>query len=226
MAAIDDDFFIDLPEDSELAFLQLEEKLRSELHAKTTQTQNALFYMEYLNRIHAIARGLALPILEDFEVPQVGNATNVFNVVFPQIENFIMQVKIRRGRRVKGYSVVLDTTTKEKVRHLIAQIKNIVDKLEVDIRKKEALYYRITALSDEVDRDRTKYDVYAGLAIEISNTGGKVARNLRPASRLLDAIGKLFGMAQDAEASKPQLQLEGPRLELAPPNQTDATQSD
>ena len=54
--AIDDDFFIDLPEDSELAFLQLEEKLRSELQEKTKQNQNALFYMEYLNRIHAIAR--------------------------------------------------------------------------------------------------------------------------------------------------------------------------
>ena len=101
-----------------------------------------------------------------------------------------------------------------------------MNRLEVDIRKKEALYYRITALSDEVDRDRTKYDAYAGLAIEISNTGGKVARNLRPVSRLLDAIGKLFGMAQDAEADKPQLQLEGPRLQLTPPNQTDATQSD
>jgi hypothetical protein len=224
--AIDDDFFIDLPEDSELAFLQLEEKLRSELQEKTKQNQNTLFYMEYLNQIHAIARGLALPILEKFEVPQVGDAINVFTAVSPEIENFIIQVKIRRGRRVKGYSAVLDSMTKEKVRHLIAQIKSIVDRLEVDIRKKEALYYRLTALSDEVDRDRTKYDAYAGLAIEISNTSGKVARNLRPVSRLLDAIGKLFGMAQDAEADKRQLQLEGPRLQLAPPNQADATQSD
>jgi len=104
--AIDDDFFIDLPEDSELAFLQLEEKLRSELQEKTKQNQNALFYMEYLNRIHAIARGLALPILEKFEVPQVGNAVNEFNSVSPEIENFIIRVKIRRGRRAKGYSVV------------------------------------------------------------------------------------------------------------------------
>ncbi|HJX95295.1 MAG TPA: hypothetical protein VJ324_06750 [Candidatus Acidoferrum sp.] len=224
--AIDDDFFIDLPEDSELAFSQLEEKLRSELQEKTKQNQNNLFYMEYFNQIHAIARGLALPILEKFEVPQVGNAINVFTAVSPEIENFIIQVKIRRGRRARGYSAVLDSTTKEKVRHLIAQIKSIVDRLEVDIRKKEALYYRLTALSDEVDRDRTKYDAYAGLAIEISNTSGKVARNLRPVSRLLDAIGKLFGMAQDAEADKRQLQLEGPRLQLAPPNQTDATQSD
>jgi len=135
--AIDDDFFIDLPEDSELAFLQLEEKLRSELQEKTKQNQNNLFYMEYFNQIHAIARGLALPILEKFEVPQVGNAINVFTAVSPEIENFIIQVKIRRGRRARGYSAVLDSTTKEKVRHLIAHINSIVDRLEVDIRKKK-----------------------------------------------------------------------------------------
>jgi hypothetical protein len=73
--------------------------------------------MEYLNQIHAIARGLALPILEKFEVPQVGNAINVFTAVSPEIDNFIIQVKIRRGRRARGYSAVLDSTTKEKVRH-------------------------------------------------------------------------------------------------------------
>ena len=82
------------------------------------------------------------------------------------------------------------------------------------------------ALNDEVDRDRTRFDVYAGLAIEMSNTTAKVARNLRPASKILDAIGRIFGMAKDAEAEKPQLRLEAPRLQLAPPSEGDATQSD
>ena len=81
-------------------------------------------------------------------------------------------------------------------------------------------------MSDEIDRDRTKYDAYAALAIEMSNTGGKVARNLRPASRLLDGIGKLFGMAKEAETTVPQLRLEAPRLQLAPPSDGTATQSD
>jgi hypothetical protein len=182
--------------------------------------------MEYLNKTHAAARALELPVLENMKPLTLPTAPNAYAAISPEIENYIIRIKIRHGRRAKGYSVALETVTKEKVRHLISQIRSIVDRLEIDVRKKEALYARITALNDEVDRDRTKYDVYAGLAIEISNTAGKVGRNLRPASRLLDAIGKLFGMAKDAEAEKSQLRLEAPRLQLAPPSEGDAAQSE
>lgn len=223
----DDDLYSDLPEDHELAFLKLEDIFRKELFVRTKQTPpSPIHYIQYLNKTHAAARALELPVLEKMEGPNVTNAANLFAIVSPEIENYIIQTKIRHGRRAKGYSVALDAITKEKVRHLISQIRSIVDRLEIDVRKKEALYARITALNDEVDRERTKYDAYAGLAIEISNTAGKVARNLRPASRLLDAIGKLLGAAKDAEVEKPQLRLEAPRLQLTPPSDGDPAQSE
>jgi hypothetical protein len=45
-----------------------------------------------------------------------------------------------------SYSVALDSATKSKIRHHLQQIKDIVDRLEVSERKKEALYSKINAL--------------------------------------------------------------------------------
>jgi hypothetical protein len=222
----DDDLYSDLPEDKELAFLQLEENFRNELFDKCNQPNAGLAYMEYLNKTHAVARALELPLLEDMPDFNTGNSQVVYSGLSPRIENYIIQVRIRHGRRTKGYSVALDAVTKEKVRHFIAQIRNIFDRLEVDIRKKEAFHARLTALSDEVDRDRTKYDAYAALAIEMSDTAGKVTRNLNPARKLLEGIGRLFSIARDAEDNKPQLRLEAPRRLLSPPNGADVAQSD
>ena len=179
--------------------------------------------MQYLQRINAVSHNLGLPIVLSLQNMVVSTAVSTYLHKASEIEAYIIHVKIKHGRRKRGYHVALNPTTKETVRHLIAQIRSIVDRLEVNVQKKEALYARITALSDEIDRDRTRYDAYAALAIEMSNTTGKVYRNLRPAGGLLDRIGKFFGMAKEAEASKPQLQLEAPRLQLAPPNEADAT---
>ena len=159
----DTDLYSDLPDDNELAFLVLEDQFRKELQVKLQQPAMAAHaYLEYLNRINAVALALELPVLHDTQGLELGNAQTLFDSrVSPQIENYIIQVKIKHGRRAKGYSVALDAVTKEKVRHLIGQIKSIVDRLEVGIQKKEALYARIRDLTDEVDRDRTKYDAYA-----------------------------------------------------------------
>lgn len=98
------------------------------------------------------------------------------------------------------------------------QIRSIVDRLEIPIEKKEALVRRITALNDEVDRDRTKLEVYSGLAIEVANTSGQVAKRLNPIRKWVDGIARLLGQAKEAEDARQPLQLEPPRKQLPPPS--------
>jgi hypothetical protein len=133
------------------------------------------------------------------------------------IEHYIVQIQIIHGRRVRGYSVQLDASTKAKIRLYIEKIKEIVDRLEVTLPKKEALTAKITALSDEVDRDRTRFDAYAGLALEMAATGGEVAQRLNPARRLLDSIAGLLGYAKQAEDARPSLPAPYERKRLTPP---------
>ena len=97
----------------------------------------------------------------------------------------------------------LDSATKSKIRHYLEKIREIVDRLEVPLPKKEALSAKITALSDEVDRDRTRFDAYAGLALEMAATGGEVAHWLNPARKFLDSIAGLLGYAKQAEDARP-----------------------
>jgi len=87
----------------------------------------------------------------------------------------------------------------------------------VPLPKKEALSARITALSDEVDRDRTRFDAYAGLALEMAATGGEVAQRLNPVRKFLDSIAGLLGYAKQAEDARPSLPAPHERKRLTPP---------
>ena len=129
----------------------------------------------------------------------------------------MVQIQIAHGRRVRGYSVRLDPSTKSKIRHYLEKIREIVDRLEVPLPKKEALSARITALSDEVDRDRTRFDAYAGLALEMATTGGEVAQRLNPVRKFLDSIAGLLGYAKQAEDARPSLPAPHERKRLTPP---------
>ena len=63
----------------------------------------------------------------------------------------------------------------------------IFDSLEVEEKKKEALFAKLSALEQEVDRDRTRYDAYAALSIEIAGVVGQVIENSK-IPKLLNAL--------------------------------------
>ena len=70
----DDEKYIDLPEEDEQAFLQLERKFRIEMNEELKefeerQMNNDTAYLSYINRTAAAAKTLHLGILQDFEIP-------------------------------------------------------------------------------------------------------------------------------------------------------------
>ena len=220
---VDDGEYIELPEEDEQAFLQLEKKFRAEMNEELKeyeerQVNNDTAYLSYINRTVAAAKTLHLGILQDFEIPShranLWDAYQEFNTI---VEHYMVQIQIVHGRRVRGYSVRLDASTKSKIRHYLEQIRQIVDRLEVPLPKKEALTAKITALTDEVDRDRTRLDAYSGLALEMAATGGEVAQRLNPARKLLDTVAGLLGYAKQAEDARPSLPAPHERKRLTPP---------
>jgi hypothetical protein len=131
-------------------------------------------------------------------------------------------LEIRHGRRVQGYSVRFDAATKVKVQHHIEQLRRIFEKLEIEIDKREALFDRLNELQKEVDRDRTRFDTYAALAIEAAGVVGDVVEKSN-ILKLLDSIAKVFWGSRKEEQSKrrpapaPPKRIEAPRaLRLTP----------
>jgi hypothetical protein len=102
---------------------------------------------------------------------------------------------------VQGYSVQFDPTTKAKVHHLLNQVREIFTKLEIDEKKREALISKLTDLDAEVDRNRTRFDAYAALAIEVADVAGEIVDRSKILD-VLDAVARLFGVAKKEEATR------------------------
>jgi hypothetical protein len=217
----DDDEYPDLAEDPDVAFRQIEKKFRAELdeHLERSDGHNSdIFMLSYINRTVAAAKTLEIEPIKDCEVPSPrNNVWEEYQEFRTVIEHYLVQVQILHSRRVRGYSVRLDASTKSKIRHYLEKIREIVDRLGVPLPKREALTAKITALTDEVDRDRTRLDAYAGLALEMAATGGEVAHRLNPARKFLDNIAGLLGYAKQAEDARPSLPAPHERKRLTPP---------
>jgi hypothetical protein len=217
----DDDEYPDLAEDPDRAFRQIEKKFREEMDEHLERSEGLhsdTFTLSYMNRTIAAAKTLGIEPLKNWEVPSHrGNVWDEYQEFRIAVEHYLVQVQILHSRRVRGYSVQLDASTKSKIRHYLEKIREIVDRLEVPLPKKEALTAKITALSDEVSRDRTRFDAYAGLAVEMAATGGEVAQRLNPARKFLDSIAGLLGYAKQAEDARPSLPAPHERRRLSPP---------
>jgi hypothetical protein len=135
-------------------------------------------------------------------VPQIENVDfQTYQNFSKRVKHYRTRLEIRHGRRVQGYSVRFDGPTKTKVHHLLAQIRAVFSKLEVDEQKREALFSKLADLEAEVDRNRTRFDAYAALAIEVADVTGEVVGRSR-ILEVLDAVARLFGVAKKDEAPR------------------------
>jgi hypothetical protein len=217
-----EDEYTRLPAEPELAFIQLEKKYRADLHeylqTSGKNSSDDAHYLAYINQTLAAVRALNLGILESWQVPKHNsNLWEAYRDFSAEVEHYLVQIKVQHGRRISGHSVALDTATKLKIHHHIGQIREIVLKLEVLPAKKEALIAKVTALSDEVDRDRTRIEALAALTLEVAATTGEAARRLKPVKGILDTVAKLLGHAKDAENARPSLPAPQERKRLEPP---------
>ncbi len=218
-------FYDDLPEDPEQAFLFLKSKFRTECDAQLKESMHSpvaadSIYVQYVSRVMGAITEFGLKC--ELKRPPIKS-----NVMFyPQYLEFRRDVdeyrtilSIRNSRRRKEYTVALDQPTKIKLRHLLSQIKEAVDKLYVSPSKKESLFSKIEALENEINRDRTRLEVIADFWITGCEAFGAGVENLEPLRKWVDSIGSLLGRAKSEEkdatrhlpSPEPQKQIEPPK---------------
>ena len=235
---ISDDELLNLPDDPELAFVQYEEMLRQRVQTEITNYQgqnDTALQIEYMNSVMSVAKALGLDVLQSWGDLEVNKKDDVIRAQYHQIladvASYTVQVRVRYARRTRSYSVALDPTAKQKIRHYLGQIKEIVDRLEVSDSKRERLYSKISALENEVSRDRTRFDAAMALILEGADTGGEAGRKLEPLRKLLDSItGVIKSASEDEERNIPRLatperpkQIQPPRKELPSPKTDDGS---
>lgn len=106
---------------------------------------------------------------------------------------------------------------KIKLGRMVAHIRETVAKLDISVTKKDALFKRINKLQDEIDRERTGWQAFAGLMIEACDDVGEAAEKLDPVVRLIERVGAALGVAKRAEEAQPRLPPRKEPRKIEPP---------
>lgn len=227
---ISDDDLLNLPDDPELAFVEYEASLREKIFAEMRESHEQDYRnirLDYINHVIAAAKAFDIKDLRDCDGPQGNDQTfEYYEWLLSEVVQYTVQIRIKNSRRVKRYSVALNSTVRQKIRHHLGKIKETVDGLDVPQSKKEALFDKIAKLEDEVNRDRTRFDAVMALILETAGTGGEAAKRLEPVRKFIDSITGLLKEAKEGEdKASPRLEapnerkrIEGPPKKIAAPD--------
>lgn len=206
-ASISDDDLMNLPEDPEEAFVKYEqlarERLDAALAALPEEYSTDAANRDYMSAMLAAAEVFEITELGDWEMPRVGNDPwQVYQQFISEVGLCVNKLRLLQVKRVKRYSVALDAAAKVKLHHLLSQMREAIEKLEVSVAKKDRLLKKIAALALEIDRERTGYRAFADLVIEAADDAGEAAKRLEPVVRLTERIGAAIGIAKRAEETR------------------------
>ena len=165
----------------------------------------SVHYMHYIAKVLAAISELQLESEFRGEVPQIEDVTErTYQNFSKDVGNYVTRLKIRHGRRTSGFSVAFDSAAKVKIHHLIQQLREFFQSLEIDDAYKGVLMKRLNALAIEVDRSRTSLEAFGELTIEVAAIVGVAAEKLEPAKRLLDSVARvIWGSRQDEAKQLP-----------------------
>lgn len=199
--------FDDIPDDPELAFLELEKRFRDNLEASIDNTGyrdlHTEDYLRYMSRTLAARTELDLNVLENWGVPAAPDfSVELYQNFLSDVEHYRTTLEIRHSRRNKGLTVRFDATAKAKLRHYLTQIREFVDTLEIEDWKRDDFYKAIGALELEIDRDRSRLGIFGDFIVKAAEIFGDAAEKAEPARKWIDSISRLIWGAQMKERTE------------------------
>lgn len=219
---VTDEELHNLPEDPGAAFVEFEKLLRARLEeaiSRSEENNNGNFdylTLDYMNGVVTAARLYGIATLNNWELASPNNhGWHQYRAFVADVDACTLEMRMRRVRREREYSVVLNAATKIKLSHMLAQMREAVEQLDISVAKKDRLRSRINALQEEIDRERTAFQAFGALMIEVCDDFGEAAKRLAPVVEMVERIGAAIGIAKRSEA--PSAQLPPPQKRLEPP---------
>ena len=206
----DDEIYNNLPDDPCLAFVRLESHFRQQYEQATASEQESSAFnfhqATYLNKVIASAKTLEIPGIKDYELPEnEKNLWDFFRLVSRDTESLVVQIRIANSQSVNRYSVALSSAEKDKARHFITQLDELVDGSDCTTEKKEALKKKLNELRGEFEQDRTRFDRITDRIRAIASLSGDVERE--GAAPWWPWIKALFGVIDEAKEKEERLNL-------------------
>ncbi|SDK16902.1 hypothetical protein [Aliiruegeria lutimaris] len=222
--------FPELPDDNELAFLQLEAEFRRDFTENINSNQSAWKFdaTDYMNKTLAAARALEIDSLFRWQGTHLGGSDfdEVFWEFYREVDSVLIHIRVQGSRRSNHNSVGLTDAQKTKIHALIEKIRTAVEESYAETGKKERLFEILATLAKEVSKPRTALarfgDLARGLAGISRNLAGEGAEPWWKWAKII------FGEVDDAKEREPHLpkpaeakRIEPPRKELPKPKAQD-----
>jgi hypothetical protein len=217
--------FNSLPDDPELAFVAVEQHLRSELHDRlNTVDENGYeatnsMYITYISKTVAAATAYSIEMPKSWTIPSHSinhSLTDTYKDFVIDVDHITMQIKIAHSRNHRRYSYALSDTDKRKIRHFGEQIKVIIEESNAPLPKRESLLKKLNAFLAAVDKHRTGLETFSDFFIGMTHLGGDAIQELDKARPLIDSISRLLGRYQDMDDAQRQVPHEE-RKKIGPP---------
>lgn len=212
----------DLPEDHEKAFVYLERQFRVQLDDSLRDNDqsnyDAYCKRKYMSAVIAAAKSLEIPGISDYTAPYDDRGVwDAFEGFETDVMNLTIQIEINHARRRKKYSVAFDSAAKQKVRHYIEQIRTAIEQSDLQQGKRDAIFKKLSELTLEIDRDRSRFEVIADTIRSAARLSGDVERE--GAEPWWKWVKLIFGEIDDAKDKESQTSLPAPQewKRLEPP---------
>ncbi|MCQ1774085.1 hypothetical protein NOI24_22465 [Neorhizobium galegae] len=211
--------FDNLPDDPEVAFVRLYERHNEEYQQRIRGEQDTRAEaVEFMNTMLGVAQGLEIPGFENWAIPEDWDEIYaVFTNFDRALKRYVMEVKVRKSRVTKVYSVHLNAEDKSRIHNLIREIRDILTSADLQDRKRNSLFNKLSAFEADVDRVRTRFDNATLMAIDIIGVVDKGTNTLKPINELLRRIQAIMGNAKDEEPEQNQLPAPTEPKKLPPP---------
>ncbi|WP_375572817.1 hypothetical protein ABWH92_05310 [Ahrensia marina] len=233
-----DDIYDDLPDNPQLAFAKLESHYRQMAQDRIERSEQGgeirEYQLEYINQVIAAATACEIHELAAYEVPNdERDLWQYYTRLKRDVENLVIQIRIRGGRRNRRYSVALDGPQKERIHFYISQIREAVAASDISGDKKDAVFKKLAELGLEIDRDRTRFDRVADSIQKLGSLSKSTEQEV--AAPWWRWVALFFGVVDEAKEREQQQslpspeerkKLEPPRRQLPQPNRSDDIDDD
>ncbi len=221
--------FDDLPDDPEVAFVRLYERYDQDFRQNIEDNDKDIrtHYADFMNAIIGIAEGLGIDGFSDWIVPEDWDEIYPAFTGFDRaVKRYVMKVKIGKSRITKVYSVHLTDEEKERIHALTAKIREVVTGSDLEERKRNSLFAKLTAFEADVDRSRTRFDNAMLMSLEVISVVDKGIKSLNPINEMLRRIQDIMSKAKEKEPEHHHLPAptEHKKLE-APPKRIEGPQN-
>ena len=161
MSEFDENEFLDLPDDAVLAFAILENRMSAKVDKNLDSDGDPKYdqMMEYIETLNAFSEVHELGYLDGNygNLENYQTLRNTFKLVRDTCRRISLKVKISSAKARKlGVIpiVILDSQQRQAIHLLIDALREKLNELDLAENKRDSLFAKLNAFSDEVDRNR------------------------------------------------------------------------